>query len=299
MIFSFVFKIIIENFQKQNPLINSHIINNCRKTKSPKKDAILTAVEHSKFDWIVTTDADCEAPINWLNIFNQFIEDYEPLLISAPVKFKPQNSILHHFQNLNFLSLIGSTIGGFGLKQPFMCNGANLCYDKKTFIEINGFSGNENIASGDDIFLLQKINEIYPNKVTFLKSEQSIITTKSENNWKLFINQQIRWASKSTAYKGKFAKFIGITVYLENLIMVCLGLLTLLNLFYWKIFIFFLILKIIVDYILISKTSNFLKIKKTNIYYLIISLFYPFHTTIIGCSSLFKKYEWKDRRFNK
>jgi hypothetical protein len=36
-----------------------------------------------------------------------------------------------------------------------MCNGANLAYTS-TFRELNGFNDNDKIASGDDVFLLQK-----------------------------------------------------------------------------------------------------------------------------------------------
>jgi hypothetical protein len=36
-----------------------------------------------------------------------------------------------------------------------MCNGANLAYKKSLFQELN-VQGNDTIASGDDVFLLQK-----------------------------------------------------------------------------------------------------------------------------------------------
>ncbi|MDF1518293.1 MAG: glycosyltransferase, partial [Lutibacter sp.] len=142
------FNQIIEEFNKQNPKLNLHLIQNIRKTQSPKKDAINTAINLSNFEWIVTTDADCLVPKLWLQLFDQFIEEEKPVFISASVKFITQNSFLFHFQNLNFTSLMGSTIGGFGIGNPFMCNGANLCYHKKTFLELNGFEGNDNIASG-------------------------------------------------------------------------------------------------------------------------------------------------------
>jgi hypothetical protein len=54
------------------------------------------------------------------------------------------------------LSLQGATIGSFGIGKGFMCNGANLAYKKSLFQELNGFQGNDTIASGDDVFLLQK-----------------------------------------------------------------------------------------------------------------------------------------------
>jgi hypothetical protein len=52
-------------------------------------------------------------------------------------------------------SLQGATIGSFGIGKGFMCNGANSL-QKSLFQELNGFQGNDTIASGDDVFLLQK-----------------------------------------------------------------------------------------------------------------------------------------------
>ena len=85
-----------------------------------------------------------------------------------------------HFQQLDFLSLQGATIGSFGIKKPFMCNGANFAYTKAFFKELNGFEGNENIASGDDVFLLQKAIQRDKNDVDFLKSK-SIVQTNCKH----------------------------------------------------------------------------------------------------------------------
>jgi len=293
------FNPIIEEFTNRNPSLNFQLLKNIRKTNSPKKDAINTAINLSNFEWIFTTDADCVVPVNWLKLFNQFIEDENPVFISAPVKFSLQNSLLFHFQNLNFTSLMGSTLGGFGIGNPFMCNGANLCYHKETFFELKGFEGNANIASGDDIFLMEKMFRIYPNKVKFLKSEETIVKTKAENTWKLFVNQQIRWASKSASYKSIFAKFVGIVVFSENLLVLFLGVFTLLFPQFWIYFTLVFVAKILVDFMLIAKTSFFLKSTKSLIHYLIVSLLYPFFIVITGCLSLFKNYEWKGRIIKK
>ena len=293
------FSDIIEEFTRENPNLNLRLINNIRKTNSPKKDAINTAINESKFEWIVTTDADCMIPKLWLLLFNQFIEDEQPLFISAPVKFREQHSFLFHFQNLNFISLMGSTLGGFGLKKPFMCNGANLCYRKDAFFKLKGFEDNTHIASGDDIFLMEKMSIAFPEKIKFLKSDEAIVKTNTENNWKLFLNQQIRWASKSTSYKSMFAKFVGLCVFLENLIVLILGISVLLFPKFWIYFMLVLTIKIIVDFILITQTSIFLKNTKSLIYYLPTSLLYPFFIVFTGCLSVLKNYEWKGRSFTK
>ncbi|NLP59167.1 glycosyltransferase [Lutibacter sp. B1] len=293
------FKTIINEFKILNKTVNIQLIENERKTHSPKKDAIVTAVKHSKFEWLVTTDADCEVPQNWLLLFNQFIEEKKPFFISAPVKFKTENTFLFHFQNLNFISLIGSTIGGFGLKKPFMCNGANLCYKKDIFICLNAFEGNNNIASGDDVFLLEKMNESYPNKTLYLKSNEATVVTKTENSWKHFLHQQLRWTSKSTAYSNIFSKFTGIVVLLLNASIVLTAILSLSQSNNWKLFLMLLLQKMIVDFVLIYKTSKFITAKKTLNYFFLISLLYPFFVVFIASLSLFKRFEWKGRTFKK
>ena len=293
------FKIIIESFKQQNPSLNIQLINNKISANSPKKDAITLAIKKSKFEWIVTTDADCIVPENWLQLFNQYIGEKQPLLISAPVKFKGQNTFLYHFQNLNFNSLVGSTIGSFGLKKPFMCNGANLCYKKETFFTVNGFEGNSKIASGDDVFLLEKINTAFPNKACYLKSNEAIVQTNSETNLKSFFNQQIRWASKSTAYKSDFSKFVGLTILGMNLMLIALLFLVIINPLFWKYLLIICIQKLFFDFLLIFKTSLFLKNTHSLKYTIFISILYPFFIVYIGVLSLFKSYNWKGRNFSK
>jgi len=291
------FKKIIDAFLKDNTAINIVLINNHRTSQSPKKDAITSAIQKSNFNWIVTTDADCKVPNNWLNLFNQTIEKEDVQFIAAPVKFKKQNSFLFHFQNLNFLSLLGSTIGSFGIKKPIMCNGANLCYHKKTFLQLNGFRGNDGIASGDDIFLLEKMLKNNPKRVRYLKSNEAVVETFSEKNWKLFFNQQLRWASKTTNYSNWFSKLVGITVFLENLLYVILLTTTIITGFYWKFFLLIFSIKTTIDIILITKISTFFRNLKSLKYYPVISIIYPFFIVTTAIISLFKNYQWKGRTF--
>src|SRR6187431_720469 len=49
-------------------------LNNIRVSNSPKKDAIATAMEVVKTDWVITTDADCKVPKNWLLTLDNFIQ---------------------------------------------------------------------------------------------------------------------------------------------------------------------------------------------------------------------------------
>ena len=113
------------------------ILDNERFSGSPKKDALTKGIAHATFDWIVTTDADCQVPVLWLDQFNALAVKNSIQFIAGPVSFFSENGILNAFQHLDFLSLQGATIGSFGLKKAFMCNGANLAFSKIEFLRNN------------------------------------------------------------------------------------------------------------------------------------------------------------------
>ncbi len=278
---------------------NISIIKNIRTSNSPKKDAINTAMQQAQFDWIITTDADCIVPSKWLNTFDAFIQINRPKLIAAPVKYTIDNSFLEQFQSLDFLSLQASTIGGFGIGKPFLCNGANLCYNKKTFLDVKGFTGNENLASGDDIFLLEKITEQYPDEVHFLKSYDVIVRTKPQSTFKALTAQRIRWAAKSSSYKNNFTKLVGISVFLMNSWLVIALLLLIFNQFLWYCLLILFSIKLILDGILTYKYHAFSKQNFKIFNFIMSSLYYPFFSMFVALTSIKTNFIWKGRQFKK
>lgn len=272
------------------------IIKNIRVSNSPKKDAIVTAMQIVNSNWIATTDADCLVNGNWLLALDNYIQLHDVSMICGAVTYVCADSFLHHFQQLDLTSLQGATIGSFGIKKGFMCNGANFSYTKTFFQELNGFDGNNGIASGDDVFLLQKAVAQFPEKVHYMKSKNNIVITKPLDDWKSLFYQRVRWASKTSSYKSQFGKGLGLLVFGGNLSLIlgftlwALGLSSFLNI------LLLLAFKAAVDTVLIYKSHCFLN--KTKIRHLILSSFlYPFFSVSVALYSLFGKYEWKGRRF--
>ncbi|REE27674.1 cellulose synthase/poly-beta-1,6-N-acetylglucosamine synthase-like glycosyltransferase [Winogradskyella pacifica] len=273
------------------------VIKNERTTNSPKKDAITSAINVSKYDWIVTTDADCILPKYWLDTFDECIQLKNSNCIVAPVTYHGKMTFLNRFQTLDFLSLQGATIGSFGIKKPLMCNGANFAYRKSLFISVRGFEGNDTIASGDDIFLLEKLTAHDAECVHYLKSRNAIVTTNPAQSTKYLIQQRLRWASKTSQNKNWFTKSIGLVVLLGNL--VCLGLLPAVyfNIITLKIALALFIIKGCIDFLLLFKTARFFKQENLLLSYLFSSIIYPFFCVSIVFLSFFKSYKWKNRTF--
>lgn len=271
-------------------------LNNIRFSNSPKKDAIATAMKIVKTNWVITTDADCVVPENWLLTLDNFIQMNPVSMIAGAVTYDSQYTFLHHFQQLDLASLQGATIGSFGIKKGFMCNGANFAYTKSFFQELKGFEGNSAIASGDDVFLLQKALSKYPEKVAYLKSQHTIVTTKPADDWKTLFYQRVRWASKTTSYQSIFGKRLGLLVFLMNFGLIYCFVLMILGIFPYFFIGLLFIIKFGIDTVLIQQTNKFLTKHKIR-HLLLSSLWYPFFSTAVALYCLFGKYEWKGRRF--
>ena len=285
---------IIKNTISSN-LFNYSIIKNKRFSNSPKKDAITSAISVSKFKWIITTDADCLLPKKWLTTFDAYIQQNSPNMIVAPVNYVAKDTFLEQFQLLDFLSLQGTTVGAFGINFPFLCNGANLAYKKIDFLSLNGFKNNNNIASGDDIFLFEKFLDNDKKSVHYLKSKDAIVTTFPEKNWKNLINQRTRWAAKTSNLKALKIKLIGFLIILLN----C-SLISSFFIFSLDVTCILFTSKMLIDLFLFIPTMHFFNYTKPlKKWYVISSLLYPFFSVFIFFKSIFFKYSWKGREFKK
>ncbi|WP_244270371.1 glycosyltransferase family 2 protein [Christiangramia echinicola] len=293
---------IAEKFKADFAELNIRLLENCRKTISPKKDAIQAAIDISKFDYIATTDADCMVPAKWLQFFDESIQVKTSKMMAAPVGFiqvvGEKKPYFQNFEEMDFMSLQASTIGSFGIEKAFMCNAANMCYEKETFLKESGFDNYGKIASGDDVFLLQKLRK-KGYKVDFIKSASAVVLTGYQKNLRSLLNQRIRWAAKTSSYSSGFAKFTGLIVFLMNFLLIAFTGLALLNLMPYQVLMLIFLLKFNADFVLIYKSAKFMNRDRLMRHYLWSSIVYPFFTVYVAVLSLFRGYEWKGRRFKK
>lgn len=289
-------------FIKAEKGLNVKLLQNDRRSNSPKKDAIDTAVLRAENDYIITTDADCVLPQKWLQEFNSRLVATGAKLLAGPVMTEHQEgskmSFLELFQEIDFLSLQMATMGGFGVGQPFMCNGASLCYEKAAFLQLQGFEGNNGISSGDDVFLLEKFRK-NGLKIDFLKSKEAVVLTTALPNLKTLFQQRQRWAGKMSATNGIFGKLVGVLVLLMNLMIVLGFFASIFKLFPGGIFLFLFLLKFNVDFILIYSSAGFFDNEKVLKNYFWCSGIYPFFSSYVAINSLFGGYSWKGRHFKK
>lgn len=290
---------IIESMQLSHPnlvLINlaDHLQDNL--LNSYKKKAIELAISKSKGDWIVTTDADCSVKQQWLKLFDSYIETAHPVLVAAPVMFVNEGSFLSVFQLLDFISLQGITAAAVGAGSHAMCNGANLAYEKKAFYAVGQFKGIDTIASGDDMLLMQKIKQQFPGRLGYLFSADAIVETLPMQDWKGFINQRIRWASKADSYQDRNIFLVLLLVYLMNLVLLVLMLVSIFYPAHAKQLVLLVLVKTFIELIFMYPVSTFFGHQKALIWFPFLQPFHIFYTVVAGWLGKFGSYQWKGRK---
>ncbi|MCW3085078.1 MAG: hypothetical protein JWP12_2444 [Bacteroidetes bacterium] len=271
---------------------------------SGKKNAIAAAIAVTQAELIVTTDADCTMGKNWLETIVGFYSATDSKMIVAPVAFTKPVSVFEKMQSLEFMALMGSTAGSLYFNAAILCNGANLAYTRAVFNELNGFSGIDGGASGDDVLLMYKIAEKYPEKIRFLKDAEAIVYTPAKKTFSEFMNQRKRWASKGFGAMNPATRMVSVLVYSVSFMLLFMGFLTgfaaLKSAVYLPFFEFCLIMtgiKCIIDFLLLFLAASFFKRKHELFLFLPEQLLYMLYVVVVGMLGSTGKYEWKGRKF--
>jgi cellulose synthase/poly-beta-1,6-N-acetylglucosamine synthase-like glycosyltransferase len=270
-----------------------------------KKKAIEIAIQQSTGELIITTDADCIAPSDWLQTIAAYYQEKKPNFIVMPVSINCSNKFIEIFQALDFMTLQGITGASVHKKFHSMCNGANLAYTKKAFNAVNGFKGIDAIASGDDMLLMHKIYQQNPNGIAYLKSAAVIVQTAAVKTIGEFFNQRIRWASKADKYEDKRIFGVLLIVYLFNCLLVVIPVVAIFSSVQYSMFnvqcsmsgvwLLLLLLKTVTELFFLFPVAKFFNKQLLLWWFPLMQPFHIVYTVIAGWLGKFGNYKWKGR----
>jgi glycosyltransferase involved in cell wall biosynthesis len=297
---------IVQQFQlKHTNLRLIHLADSVKttETQSFKKKAIELGIAQATGTLIVGTDADCVVQRDWLALFASMYERTGAMFIAAPVNFYQEKDGLEQFQSLDFLGMM--TLTGAGIHRRFMrmCNGANVAYDKATFYAVGGFKDIDHVASGDDMLLMQKFAFHFPTKIAFLKNQRATTFTKAKPTWHSFLQQRIRWGSKSSSYTEWHVTFMLAMVYFFccSIVLNTLWLACSLT-FNWsndsgKLLALQLFCKTAVDFFFLRQSALYFQRHDLMRIFFRSQVLHILYIALVGTlTNVVKRYEWKGRR---
>ena len=170
-----------------------------------------------------------------------------------------------------------------------------MAYRKGFFNRVHGFKSNEDISSGDDIFLLFQLKKENNDAIAYTVDSDSMVNTEAETGMMALMNQKIRWASKSIHITNSSFLLLSLLAAVSNIWLLCLFALET-NVQSWPLIsLLFLTVKCIFDFIMIRRISRRYNARITIGIFLLSFVLYPFYLIGVFLLSTFKPATWKGR----
>ena len=202
-----------------------HVIDidvNEKRELQGKKHAVQKGIEKAKHNYMLFTDADCEAKSDkWISCFAEAFEKGADVVIGYS-PFKKQKTWLNALIQIDtfFIGLQYFSLGLLGIK--YMAVGRNMGYTKAYFNAINGFEKIGKHISGDDDLIIQKAKKNI--KIEYIMTPESFMLSKPQTNIWAWLKQKKRHLSTSTKYKFGHQVILGLYPISLLLMYLCIPL---------------------------------------------------------------------------
>jgi glycosyltransferase involved in cell wall biosynthesis len=252
-----------------------------------KKKALDQAIRKSDRELICTTDADCVVSTQCIKILKAALLQEQADLILGPVFIKKPKRLIEWFQQFDLLATMATTQVGHHLSWFYSGSGAHMGYAQKSYQKLNPYEDNQHIASGDDIFFIDKVIAS-GGSTYFIKHPSSYVLTEPEDSWSTLFRQRIRWAGKTKYYQHNGLKFLWLAVGII-LLCYCLSLVLIVFQAIWMAVLIAWSVKCAVDFVLVNQMAKFYDFKIAFLPFLISLMIYPFFTVAVAMTSFFAR----------
>ena len=263
-------------------LTENHQLISLDKNSNGKKSAIRAGIKCAKGSYILTWDADCIVPSTYFETLEQ--TPVSPLTI-LPIAMHAQ-TLWEIFYELDYYFLSSINVALSGFSQPIVASGANLLFEKASFLEVDSITQHQHIASGDDQFLLDDFKKA-KKSIQVIPTYELCVTTKTPHTLTAFFQQRLRWIGKSSNIKDNATRIIS-SVGLTYVVLFVYLLFTM----HWMTI---LCAKIIIDVLIFLPYLHAVRRKKTGWFLPLFTLIYPIYCCVIGFLMFVFKPKWKGR----
>lgn len=269
-------------------------MNNFRILKnqgSGKKEAIDTAINKTRGELIITTDADCRLNQEWLTGIAGVYSETMASLIIGPVYPHDKPGVANRLLLLESMAIQSVTEATAIIEHPVMASGANLAFTRELAGGYLDFIRPE-ISSGDDMYLLHRAKR-ENHKIVFNFSQGSEVYTEQPSGFREFLLQRIRWSSKATTYTDTDTRVLGAVTFFTNLLV---AVLLVISLFIQGLFIIavtFWLIKSVPDFMLLIKKSLIMNRMKLLPWFIPVQALYPFYVSVVSIAGIFHRPRWK------
>jgi cellulose synthase/poly-beta-1,6-N-acetylglucosamine synthase-like glycosyltransferase len=280
---------LISSWLSDNPHIRCSVISS---TGDGKKRGLTEGIQKAKGEMILTTDADCVLPTDWISRMVMSFRKNTSMVIGL-VKIHQDEHFFSKLQAIEFNSVMGSGIALHSLRFPVMCNGASLAFRKRSFEMVKGYEDNMHIPSGDDEFLMRKLKKQFPGSIQSIHGP-SVVSTQPQPSVKSFIQQRLRWAGKWKANDSFITRVLALFILIFQVSSIIAFAFLVTGEHSWEVGAL-IGLKFLLEGYFLFQVSKTLHQHFSMAAFILLQVVYPFYVVMIGILSQLLDYEWKGR----
>lgn len=285
----------ILKLQKEQSQVKLIQIRDCPANISGKKNAIDKGIAGAQGSIIMTTDADCRPGRRWVAKIVTYFDPAVGMVAGYNPYQLPQGraSFFQRVLHLDYFAMACVAAATANLGYPVSCSGGNLAYRRKVY-ETLGFGSAAGLASGDDDLFLQRVREETNWEIRFASEQESCVPTQPPQNFREFVQQRIRYASKGLYYSAPVRAAL-LATYFLNLFLVAgfvaafaspLALATIAAAFG---------LKALGEFIFLRKGATVFATEVSSKLFLASAALHPFYITAAGLAGQLVSFNWKGR----
>ena len=157
-----------------------------------KKAALTLAISRAAGEIILSTDADCQVPRDWVSKMVAHFDEGVDAVVGFSQITEP--GLRAGIEALDFLLLMTAARGACGNGHPVAASGQSIGFRRDAFDEVDGYETVKHRSSGDDVLLLQLLRGA-GKRIVFAHDEAASVVHPAVPSMRGLIAQRIRWAS--------------------------------------------------------------------------------------------------------
>ncbi len=253
-----------------------------------KANALANAIELSKGEIIMTTDADCSVSPTWAKTIASYYTKDVALVCGYTNQF--ERTIFQGMQSVDFIYLLGIAGGTMNLGKPLSCIGNNMSYRKSVYNEIGGYAKIP-FSVTEDFKVLMAMHELKKYKIIYPLDEGGLVTSEPCGDVKSLYHQKKRWGvgGLDSDLAGYFVMSSGFVTHICVL---------LLPFFFSFAGLYLLSFKLFIDYFFLKSIYNRLKIKLLIKHFMAFEIYFIVYVLLLPITLILsRKVKWKGRNY--
>jgi cellulose synthase/poly-beta-1,6-N-acetylglucosamine synthase-like glycosyltransferase len=177
-----------------------------------KGNALAQAIDATKGDIILITDADCEVPGTWIEAT---VRRYAPDVgLVGGMTLQMASKPFEGMQSLDWAYILGVASANVALGNPLGSIGNNLSFRKEAYQSVGGYRGIK-FSVTEDYTLVQSIVRTKKWRFLYPIDSEVLVMSKPCSTWKDLIRQKHRWGRG-----GLDMKFTGLLIMAVSCLMI-------------------------------------------------------------------------------